>query len=247
MVLDETISCVVVIWAAIIVFMLSPLWLSIVSVTLISLVLIVTSLRKIPGIGIVFAIAVIIATLWITHNSPSVLGFAFPTNWGTTILTALICSVVIYLFTTLVIEPLLQGWTRVSLDYSAFNKAQRDWRQLVLLLTVSWFLAAVLEETIFRGFLITEISSWFHGSLTGIILSILVGSLIFGLAHTYQGRSGVYSTGFVGAILSVMFVVAGYNLWLVIITHGLIDTFGLIFLYFKIDQKMIDFFWKKSK
>jgi len=227
--------------------MLSPLWLSIVSVSLISLILIVTSLRKVPGIGIFFAIAVVIATLWITHNKPSLLGFTPCTNWGNTILTALVCSAVIYLFTTLLLEPLLQRWTKKPLDYTVFSKAQGNWRQLILLLLVSWFLAAVLEETIFRGFLITEISSWFHSNLLGIVLSILIGSVIFGLAHTYQGKSGVYSTGMVGAILAVIFVLGGYNLWLVIITHGLIDTLGLTLMYFKIDQKIVSALWKKPK
>jgi uncharacterized protein len=227
--------------------MLTPLWLSIVSVALISLVLIFTSLRKVPGIGIFFAIAVIVATLWITHSKPSLLGFTSPTNWGKTILTAIVCSVVIYFFTTLLLEPLLQRWTKKPLDYTAFSKAQGDWRQLVLLLLVSWFLAAVLEETIFRGFLITEISSWFTDNLTGVIVSILIGSVIFGLAHTYQGKSGVYSTGIVGALLAVIFVVGGFNLWLVIITHGLIDTIGLALMYFKIDQKIVSTLWKKTK
>jgi membrane protease YdiL (CAAX protease family) len=227
--------------------MLSPLWLSIVSVALISLVLIITSLRKLLGVGIFFAIAVIIATLWITHGRPSLLGFTSPTNWGKTILIALACSVAIYLFTTLLLEPLLQCWTRKPLDYTVFSKAQGDWRQLVLLLLVSWFLAAILEETIFRGFLINEISGWFNDNLLGIILSILIGSVIFGLAHTYQGKSGVYSTGIVGALLAVIFVVGGFNLWLVIITHGLIDTIGLTLMYFKIDQKVVSALWKKSK
>jgi membrane protease YdiL (CAAX protease family) len=228
-------------------FMLSPLWLSIVSVALISLVLIITSLRKVPGIGIFFAIAVILVILWITHSKPSILGFTSPASWGRTVLTALICSVVIYLFTTLVLEPLLQRWTHKPLDYSAFDKIQKDWGQLVLLLAVSWLLASILEETIFRGFLITEISSWFHGSVTGIILSILIGSVIFGLAHTYQGVSGIFSTGLVGAALAGIFVFGEYNLWLVILTHGFIDTIGLILMFFKIDQKMVDFLWKKPK
>ncbi len=220
---------------------------SIVSVALISLVLIITSLRKLLGVGIFFAIAVIIATLWITHGRPSLLGFTSPTNWGKTILIALACSVAIYLFTTLLLEPLLQCWTRKPLDYTVFSKARGDWRQLVLLLLVSWFLAAILEETIFRGFLINEISGWFNDNLLGIILSILIGSVIFGLAHTYQGKSGVYSTGIVGALLAVIFVVGGFNLWLVIITHGLIDTIGLTLMYFKIDQKVVSALWKKSK
>jgi len=227
--------------------MLSPIWLSIFSVALIALVLIITSLRKVPGIGIIFAIAVIIAILWITHSNLSVLGFTSPENWGKTTLMALVYSVAIYFFTTLLLEPLLQRWTKKPLDYTVFSKAQGDWRQLILLLLVSWFLAAVLEETIFRGFLINEISSWFTHNLLGIVLSILIGSVIFGLAHTYQGKSGVYSTGTVGAILAVIFVLGGYNLWLVILTHGLIDSLGLTLMYFKIDQKIVSDLWEKPK
>ncbi len=227
--------------------MLSPLWLSMVSVGLISLVLIITSLRRVPGIGIIFAIAVILATLFITHNQISILGFIPHPNWGQTILLALGCGVGIYIFSTLLLEPLLQRLTHRPLDYTAFNRAQKSWRQLLVLLVVSWVLAASLEEIIFRGFLVNEIASWFLDDLTGIILAILFSSIIFGLAHTYQGASGVLSTGIVGILLGTIFILGGYNIWLVIFTHGVIDTIGLTLLYFKVDQKMVAALWKRPK
>jgi uncharacterized protein len=59
--------------------------------------------------------------------------------------------------------------------------------------------AGICEEFIYRGFAIAALSraqlpSW---------LVVLVTSVLFGLAHAYQGRGGILSTGLFGVLLAI--------------------------------------------
>jgi uncharacterized protein len=74
----------------------------------------------------------------------------------------------------------------------------------------------------------------------GTIINLAFGSVLFGIAHWYQGKSGALSTGLIGLLIGVIFVVGGYNLWLPILIHGFIDTFGLVLVYLNADRYLSD-------
>lgn len=59
--------------------------------------------------------------------------------------------------------------------------------------------AGVCEEFVYRGFGIAAISR------AGLPLWLVVGvsSILFGLAHAYQGRGGIVSTGIFGVLLAI--------------------------------------------
>jgi membrane protease YdiL (CAAX protease family) len=99
-------------------------------------------------------------------------------------------------------------------------------------------LVAFLEELVFRGYLMTQLSLVFGGNWLAAMLSLLISSIVFGLAHWYQGRSGALSTGLLGVILGGLFIWSGNNLWLPILTHGFIDTIGLGLIYLNLDVKL---------
>ncbi|MBL8514270.1 MAG: CPBP family intramembrane metalloprotease, partial [Betaproteobacteria bacterium] len=54
---------------------------------------------------------------------------------------------------------------------------------------------------------------------------VLLSSAIFGIAHAYQGRTGVLRTAIVGLMVAVLFVVSG-SLWLAIVLHTAVDLYG---------------------
>ena len=64
--------------------------------------------------------------------------------------------------------------------------------------------------------------------------------LVFGIAHSYQGISGILSTGLMGGILALVYLKSGRNIWLPILLHGWVDTFGLYFIYAGIDQQLLN-------
>ena len=57
-------------------------------------------------------------------------------------------------------------------------------------------------------------------------------SILFGYGHYYKGPSGVIDSGIAGLILGTVFMLAGRNLWVCILAHGFIDTFGVIDAFF---------------
>jgi membrane protease YdiL (CAAX protease family) len=51
---------------------------------------------------------------------------------------------------------------------------------------------------------------------------VLVSSVAFGLAHSYQGLGGIMRTGLVGLAFGALFVFSG-SIWLPIVGHILVD------------------------
>lgn len=80
--------------------------------------------------------------------------------------------------------------------------------------------AGVWEELLYRGFLI-----WFLTPSIGLIGAAIVSSIIFGLAHAYQGWRGMVVTTAVGLALAVMYL-ATRSLWWLMVAHALVDING---------------------
>jgi len=66
------------------------------------------------------------------------------------------------------------------------------------------FTAGVCEEFLYRGWLLQLIGAVFGSLLIGLILS----SIVFGFAHSYQGRKGIIGTGVMGIIFGGVFVLS---------------------------------------
>lgn len=193
----------------------------------ISAILIVTGLKKQPGIGILLAIFIIGITLWIRKDNLGYLGLYPPQDWISTIFGGLILGVVIQLVSVALIEPLSEKATKTYHDHSALESVKGNWKVFLQWMVIVWVVVVFLEEGIYRGFLMTEVSTILGKDLFGVVVNIVLTSVVFGLSHGYQNRCGIISTGFIGIILGCIFVWSDFNLWLAIFTHGFIDTFGI--------------------
>ncbi len=80
--------------------------------------------------------------------------------------------------------------------------------------------AGLTEELIYRGFLIFLLGYLFPG--LNIYLCIVISALLFGLAHTYQGLSGVIKTGLFGLLLALVYICTG-SILPGILLHFLLD------------------------
>jgi membrane protease YdiL (CAAX protease family) len=80
--------------------------------------------------------------------------------------------------------------------------------------------AGICEEMLYRGFVL-----WYLTPLTGIAGAVVAGSVLFGLAHAYQGRSGAIKTAIVGAVMAGFYLASG-TLWASMIVHAAIDLSG---------------------
>ncbi len=80
--------------------------------------------------------------------------------------------------------------------------------------------AGICEEIIFRGFLLRHFAQLGGGMPT--VAALVASSLIFGLAHVYQGAKGVAGSTVGGLVLGLLFLVSG-SLLACIVLHGLLD------------------------
>jgi CAAX protease family protein len=92
--------------------------------------------------------------------------------------------------------------------------------------------AGFCEEFLYRGFLLVELNQWFH-SMT---VAWIVSSIVFGLAHIYQGVSGVVRAAALGALLAFPVIHLG-SLYPSMAAHFVIDAVALGWLAPRFDGK----------
>ena len=85
--------------------------------------------------------------------------------------------------------------------------------------------AGLCEEFLYRGFLLAEVTAWFHSAVWGVVIS----SIAFGFAHFYQGLNGMVRAGLLGALLAWPVVQTG-SLYPSMTAHFLIDAVALLWL-----------------
>ncbi|MBT1451305.1 CPBP family intramembrane metalloprotease [Glaciecola sp. XM2] len=116
----------------------------------------------------------------------------------------------------------------------AYRKAiagNHDWMMPSNTSELRWFTlglsvsAGICEELLFRGFLIGVLSQEI-----GIVTSVTVSSVLFGMCHLYQGWKNVLRTALVGLVLALIFVFTEV-LWVVIALHIAVDVYGGIVGY----------------
>jgi uncharacterized protein len=107
-------------------------------------------------------------------------------------------------------------WRKLAPDFSALLPVTRRERYLWAAAAIS---AGICEEIVFRGWLLSTLHS--TAKLSGWAL-ILITAALFGLAHAYQGVTGVLATAFAGLFFCVLYVVTG-SLLVPILLHALVD------------------------
>ncbi len=77
--------------------------------------------------------------------------------------------------------------------------------------------AGVCEEILYRGMLLALLAP-----LLGTWGAVVMGAVIFGLGHVYQGWTGILKTGIVGLVMGALTVFSG-SLFAAIALHSVID------------------------
>ena len=117
-----------------------------------------------------------------------------------------------------------QGWwpAESELTYILIPRTRQEkaWSLLLLVPT-----AALSEEFLYRGLLLAQISQWMHT----VAWACAISSLAFGLAHVYQGWSGIVRASLLGALLAYPVIHLG-SLYPSMLAHGLIDAAALAWL-----------------
>jgi membrane protease YdiL (CAAX protease family) len=88
------------------------------------------------------------------------------------------------------------------------------------LFTLVGVTAGVCEEWLYRGFFLAVVAALAGGLPTGLL--VVIAAVAFGLAHAYQGRVGILTTGVLGGVMAALYLQTG-SLLLPVLLHAAID------------------------
>lgn len=160
------------------------------------------------------------------------LGMRQPSNWPRTMTLSVAVGAAYQLVSLFMLEPALRRLTGEALQLDNLTTVRGNPTLLVVWIAVTWSLAAFGEEMAYRGYLLNRCADVAGRSTLGWAVSALTSSALFALAHGYQGRTGVLATLISGIVMTSLYLMTKRNLWLPIMSHGIIDTIGftLVFL-----------------
>jgi len=188
---------------------------------------------------IIFLVALIVIAIvaFETRAPLRALGLDRPRSIARTLALGIPAGFVMLCFSKLLLTPLVEAITRIPRDLSAFEDIRGDLSRYLVLMPRIWLGAAICEEIVFRAFLIGRLEAAFGGaSRVATLAAVLLSSALFGLAHAYQGPTGILITATLGLIFACVYAYGGRNLWLNIVVHGVYDTLSLGLVLTSLDR-----------
>jgi len=196
-------------------------------------ILVILLFIKIPYVNSVLAFGILTIYAYMRKELASGLGFKRPTNLLKTIGISLGFAVCMILLSYFILLPIIQGFTGQPINLEAFDQLKGNPNILVTNLALGWIIGGLMEETIFRGFMLSAFMRHLPNRI-GILIGLIFSSSLFGYMHAYQGISGQILVGLMGLILGIIYVVYKRNLWFVIFTHGFVNTISMLMVYYDV-------------
>jgi len=170
-------------------------------------------------------------SVWLRKGGWSALGLKRPASWIRILQIALAAAALRILLGQLVVDPLTaRFWPQSTAPAPAEEIAGNLISALQWLLIV-WTFAAFGEEIAYRGYLLTRAADLGWRSPAAYWVGMVLVSILFGYGHYYKGPAGVVDSGVAGLVLGAAYLLSGRNLWVSILAHGFIDTFGVAALF----------------
>ena len=158
------------------------------------------------------------------------LGLGIPKSWLATIGFAVVGLGVVLAYSPLA-DRLASRWFEKPPTLESFRAIQQSKANLFAGIVAAWLLGGILEELVARGIVLRSVESllvpWLLKPLaTGI--AVCIAAVGAGVLHFYQGPRAVVIITQLSILFGVLFVVSGYNLWTVMLCHGLYDTIAFV-------------------
>ena len=161
-----------------------------------------------------------------------VIGLERPSSWTRVIVVALVAAAFRILLGDLVIDPMTARFWPPAAAPAGVEEIAMNFKSAMKWLGIVWTFAAFGEEFGYRGYLLTRAADLGSRSKLAYFLGLAITSVLFGIGHYYKGPSGMIDSGVAGLIFGSAYLLCGRNLWVCILAHGIVDSFGVILLLF---------------
>ena len=190
------------------------------------------------NIAYFLGITFVILLLWSKKWEWNIIGLIKPISWKKVWLQAIYLSIIILLIVDIVIMPIFELLLDKVVDVSALDGLRGNFLSYIIFIVFMWIVAAFGEEFVYRGLLVKHLSYLLGNNNSATWVAVLFSSILFGMAHRYQGIVGMINTGIVGLIFGIIFIKSKNKLWLTILTHGVYDVIGITLIYLDIDKEI---------
>jgi membrane protease YdiL (CAAX protease family) len=158
------------------------------------------------------------------------LGLALPSSWLPTLLFALAWLALMLAYSPLA-DWLASRLVKRPPTLEAFRAIQQSMAALIVGIVVAFVLGGILEELVARGIVLrslaTALAPWL-GAPVAAGFAVCIAAVGAGIMHLYQGPRAVVIITQLSMLFGVLFVVSGYDLWAVMLCHGLYDAIAFI-------------------
>ena len=152
-------------------------------------------------------------------------------SWPVTLAIGVGLGALLETFQLTVTQPILSRLLGRQPDLELFRMLTGNLKMTALFIVLSWTLAAFGEEMVWRGYLMNRVADVFGRGRAAWVASLVIVSVVFGLAHGYQGLTGWIEEAIAGLALGLMYLRTGRNLLVPILAHGVADTIDMVLLY----------------
>ena len=132
-------------------------------------------------------------------------------------------ALIIAIFIVAIVLKKIEGMYGLTENSERLKTLLHIFRNNTPLFIFTVFTAAVVEELLFRGYLIPRLELFFKNAY----LPVIISSILFGLVHVgFHNTSQMINTGFIGLITAIHFSIYR-NIYILIIVHFAIDIIGV--------------------
>jgi hypothetical protein len=170
-------------------------------------------------------------SLWLRGIGWRGVGLRRPIDWRKTLLLGIGAGLAMEALELFITQPLLERAFHKPPNLSSIMELFGSWKMLALALALTWTLAAFGEEMVYRGYLMNRVTDLVGKNRAGWVTSLLLVNIVFGLAHYYQGITGMTENFIDGLLLGLIYFAAGRNLWAPILAHGITDSADSLLIF----------------
>lgn len=158
-------------------------------------------------------------------------GLAIYRTWAQSLAFGILLGLGMELLELFVTQPLLVRLLHKWPNLSSFSPLIGNWKLFVISILFAWIVAALGEELVYRGYLMTRIADLLGGTRASWRVSLVVVSIVFGLAHHGQGWTGEIENLIDGLLLGGVYLACGRKLAVPIVAHGVQDTIDVLLIF----------------